>query len=159
MNQYFTQQPQPLGQNLQFQQPSYNSFQKQEVPRPDGLDGAYRLPLPSNIGSIIAVDEKRPIAYLISVNGINRNVDMYDMTPHVEERAEPVEVVGAPSQDDRIDEVLNAISALTDKVNDMEERLNEQSTKNDFGRAKSNKQWSNNESGKSNTNGSNAKSN
>ena len=84
---------------------------------------------------------------------------MYDMTPHVEERAEPVEVVGAPSQDDRIDEVLNAISALTDKVNDMEERLNEQSAKNDFGRSKSNKQWINNESGKSDTNGSNAKSN
>lgn len=159
MNQYFAQQSQPIGQNLAFQQPYTGYRQKQEVPRPNGIEGAYQLPLSSDIGSIIAVDSKQPIAYLITVNGINRTVEPYDMVPHVKESVEPVEVLGAPSHDDKIDRILDTVSSLTDKINDMEVRLDELSTaKDNTGRTKSGKQYSNG-NGSINSNGSNAKSN
>ena len=113
----------PLGYETQ-QAASQTANTKQEVIRVAGLEGAYKCVLPANTGSIIVVDAYKPLAYLITTNGINRNVSVFDIKAHVE----PQNCI-SQSSNDSSNSIQNDISAtlatIMEKLNNMEVTVNE----------------------------------
>lgn len=95
---------------------------KQNVIRVDGVEGAYRCALPDNVESIIVIDQYKPLAYMITMNGINRNVLALDIQIHQDANSN----VAAASQPDSNNVDLAAmLTAINDKLNSMEVTVNE----------------------------------
>ncbi len=116
----------PLYQPTQAQQAPMPIMNKQEVIRVDGMEGAYRCDLPMNTGSIIVVDMYKPLAYLITTNGINRNVVAFDIQQHVENNnvscLQQQSASQATAEDDKLAATLGAIN---DRLTQMEVTINE----------------------------------
>lgn len=89
-----------------------------ELIRVNGISGAYQCQLPANTKSIIVPDAEQPVVYLIKVNGLNREVFAYDITPHHE--PEPTAAPMATSS--TLEQILQN---LTTEISSMKEEINE----------------------------------
>lgn len=122
-----------------------------ELIRVNGISGAYQCQLPANTKSIIVPDAEQSIVYLIKVNGLNREVFAYDISPHHEPEPAPVTTNNTVSPNT----LEQTLQNLTTEISSMKEEINE--LKSNTGRTGSSdaaKPKYNNKSG----NGSNAAS-
>lgn len=95
-----------------------NSLQNgQEVIRVNGVSGAYQCPLPPGTKSILVTDTEQPLAYLITTDGVNRNVTTFDIALH----QEPIQQQSSSnnSLEDTLQQVLNKLDNLEGEVNEL----------------------------------------
>lgn len=125
MNMY--QQNYQQANNMQQQMPnqSYqnnNTFQNEdiEILKVDGIDGAYQCTLPAHVKSTIALDLHKPLAYVITVSGINRQVTPYNISEYKDPKEE---------MKSRESDILEAINKINNRLDVVEGKLNESSNK------------------------------
>lgn len=87
MPNYYTPQLYQNPQQLTQPQQTVTSQNLRDPICVDGLDGAYQCQIPSDVRSTIAYDIRRPIMYLIIVDGLQRKIKVYDYKDHDESQS------------------------------------------------------------------------
>ena len=93
-----------------------------ELIRVNGISGAYQCQLPANTKSIIVPDAEQSVVYLIKVNGLNREVFAYDISPHHEPEPAPVTTNNNTVSPNTLEQMLQN---LTTEISSMKEEINE----------------------------------
>lgn len=94
-----------------------NSQVGQEVIRVNGIAGAYQCALPPGTRSILVTDTEKPLAYLITTDGVNRNVQTFDIALH-QEPVQPTQTFNN-SFEQVLDSINNKLETLEGEVNEL----------------------------------------
>lgn len=128
------------------QQPIINNNLGAEIIRVHGISGAYQCNLPLGTKSILVVDDEKPLAYLITSDGINRDVQSFDIALHVDNQPSVVDV------EEKVPSTNDILKEIKDKLNSMEGEINELKSNTTGSKSESKSKYDNkpNKSAKSN---------
>lgn len=90
-----------------------------ELIRVNGISGAYQCQLPANTKSIIVPDAEQSVVYLIKVNGLNREVFAYDITPHHEPEPAAAPVATSNTLEQILQNLTTEISSMKEEINEL----------------------------------------
>ena len=90
-----------------------------ELIRVNGISGAYQCQLPANTKSIIVPDAEQSVVYLIKVNGLNREVFAYDITPHHEPEPETAPIATSNTLEQTLQNLTTEISSMKEEINEL----------------------------------------
>lgn len=90
-----------------------------ELIRVNGISGAYQCQLPANTKSIIVPDAEQSVVYLIKVNGLNREVFAYDITPHHEPEPAAVPIATSNILEQTLQNLTTEISSMKEEINEL----------------------------------------
>lgn len=91
-----------------------------EVIRVNGISGAYQCNLPLGTRSILVTDAEQPLAYLITTDGVNRQVQAFDIALHVDKQPEVVDVEETSATNDVLKEIIDKLNSMEDKISELE---------------------------------------
>lgn len=97
-----------------------------EVIRVNGISGAYQCALPPGTKSILVTDVEKPLAYLITTDGVNRNVQAFDISLH----QEPVQNNVTNNQHPGDSALEQTLKSINDKLSNLEAKVNELESNN-----------------------------
>lgn len=101
-----------------YQNPFTNPQVGQEVIRVNGIAGAYQCALPPGTRSILVTDTEKPLAYLITTDGVNRNVQTFDIALHQESGQQPTQTSNN-SLEQALESINNKLETLEGEVNEL----------------------------------------
>ena len=90
-----------------------------ELIRVNGISGAYQCQLPANTKSIIVPDAEQSVVYLIKVNGLNREVFAYDITPHHEPEPAVAPITTSNTLEQTLQNLTTEISSMKEEINEL----------------------------------------
>lgn len=90
-----------------------------ELIRVNGISGAYQCQLPANTKSIIVPDAEQSVVYLIKVNGLNREVFAYDITPHHESEPAAAPITTSNTLEQTLQNLTTEISSMKEEINEL----------------------------------------
>lgn len=90
-----------------------------ELIRVNGISGAYQCQLPANTKSIIVPDAEQSVVYLIKVNGLNREVFAYDITPHHEPEPAAAPIATSNTLEQTLQNLTTEISSMKEEINEL----------------------------------------
>ena len=90
-----------------------------ELIRVNGISGAYQCQLPANTKSIIVPDAEQSVVYLIKVNGLNREVFAYDITPHHEPKPAAAPITTSNTLEQTLQNLTTEISSMKEEINEL----------------------------------------
>lgn len=90
-----------------------------ELIRVNGISGAYQCQLPANTKSIIVPDAEQSVVYLIKVNGLNREVFAYDITPHHEPEPASAPMATSNTLEQTLQNLTTEISSMKEEINEL----------------------------------------
>lgn len=90
-----------------------------ELIRVNGISGAYQCQLPANTKSIIVPDAEQSVVYLIKVNGLNREVFAYDITPHHEPEPAAAHIATSNTLEQTLQNLTTEISSMKEEINEL----------------------------------------